>query len=83
MNLYMISREATRLPNEYKQAVVACETPEEACFMHPDGVSKWDTNSKCWRKPDQTPLINWPKPCGIKVKLIGIALEGTEKGVVK
>ena len=69
MNLYHISQEANTDYDTYSDAVVAAESEEEARNTHPSG--SWNCSSYSWVDRDM-----------VSVVFLGVAKEGTEKGVI-
>lgn len=68
MNLYFISQTINNDWDTYDSAVVACDTADEARNMHPGGEKGWE----CY----------WCRPEYVAVKLIGVAADNIERGVV-
>lgn len=73
MNLYLISQDKLLDYDTYDEAVVAAETKEAARMMHPNGAP-WDGRAAKWP--------TWPDVEHVKVRLLGVAVEGTEAGVI-
>ena len=73
MNLYLLTRRGG-LPehswDEWISAVVAAETAEDAVTIHPGGSRSW-APGEMWVPVEQ-----------VDAKLIGVAVAGTERGVV-
>lgn len=73
LNLYRLSQEIETGYDTYDSCVVAAESEDAACQIHPG--TGWDdqvTGCETWaHKPDQ-----------VKVELIGTAVIGLEPGVV-
>ena len=72
MNLYYITADLHGY-DVYYGAIVAAETKEDAANMHPsNGEALTDSYNSGWVE-----TIN-----EVTVELIGVAIEGTEKGVI-
>lgn len=75
MNLYLISQDVNTGYDTFDSAVVAAETEEEAKTIHPA-----DYNS------DEPVTENtgdvWSPLSKVQCKLLGTAIESTEKGVI-
>lgn len=76
MNLYLITQDVNNDWDTYDAAVVAAETSEDAITIHPTGnpytPEEWDQD-----------FINWAqRPDQVTAKFIGVASEGTLRGVV-
>jgi len=72
MNLYLIERRGGMPPHswdEWISAVVAAETAEEAVNIHPGGSL-------------YVPGESWVPVAEVDATLIGVAVPGTERGVV-
>lgn len=73
MNLYLLTRRGN-MPehtwDEWISAVVAAETPDDAATIHPGGSDMWSPG-EAWVSVDQ-----------VEVQLVGVAVPGTERGVV-
>ena len=73
MNLYLLTRRGG-LPEhsweEWISAVVAAETPEDAVTIHPGGSLSW------------APAGMWVPVHEVEAKIVGVAVAGTERGVV-
>ena len=73
MNLYYLSQDDNRDYDTYSDCVVAAESEEAARVINPGGSDQWDDPR----------TSNWArKPEFVKVKLIGVAIEGTKAGVI-
>ena len=73
MNLYLLTRRGGMPPHswdEWISAVVAAETPEDAVTIHPGGSPNWASGEM------------WVPVAEVDAKLIGVAVAGTERGVV-
>lgn len=66
--LYYLSQDDSRGYDTYDSCIVAAETEDEARNIHP--LSGW--GSRTWAR----------KPEYVKVELLGIAVPGTEPGVI-
>lgn len=83
MNLYLIYQDKNTSFDSYDSAVVAAETEEDARLIHPrmneEGVFPWSSR-------DDWPLTeshgDWTTPNHVGVCLIGVAKEGTQRGVI-
>jgi hypothetical protein len=75
MNLYLILRPGLTNWDEYEGAVVAAEGEEAARNIHPDGELDEPLSEK-FR------LSTWVPVEEVKVKLLGVAVEGVEEGVI-
>jgi hypothetical protein len=72
MNLYLLTRRGGMPPNtweEFISAVVAAETPEDAVTIHPGGSL-------------YAPGESWVPVKDVDAELIGVAVPGTERGVI-
>jgi len=72
VNLYLISQSVNNDYDTYDSAVVAAETELAARATHPNGDD------------DPPPYLVgcWAQPEDVKVTLVGVAVEGTEAGVI-
>jgi hypothetical protein len=73
MNLYLISQSVNNDYDTYDSAVVCVEDEIEASKTHPSGY-EWDGGANEYR--------SWCDYRDVRVKLIGMAINGTEKGVI-
>ena len=73
MNLYLVSQTINENYDTYDSFVVAANTPEEARSIHPNGQP---IDSKAIRYGDWTAAEN------TTAKVIGVAVDGTEAGVI-
>lgn len=80
MNLYLISQDYNPGWDTFDSAVVAANNEGEAKLIHPHKVDNWDgkENSQSTGSIFRT----WVDAEDVEVQLIGIAKEGTEKGVI-
>lgn len=79
MNLYLVERRDDTDFIEYDSVVVAAETEADARKIHPSGEMVWSEEvRKTWAYDARWPVT----PGEVQVKHIGIAVEGTEQGVV-
>ena len=69
MNLYLLYGQESGY-DTYDSCVVAAETGEIAKTIHPNNAAHWDKYS--WAS----------SPESVEAILIGIAIEGTERGVI-
>lgn len=72
MNLYLLTRRGGLLEHswdEWISAVVAAESPEDAVTIHPGGTL-------------YAPGEDWVPVDEVEATLIGVAVAGTERGVV-
>ena len=76
MNLYLLWQNKNNGYDTFDSVVVSAETEEEAKNIHPygDGRPVGATRGR----DDRT----WAPPEHVTVNLIGIAIDGTEKGVI-
>lgn len=72
MNLYLISQDVNNSYDTYDSAVVAAESEEAARKIRP-GEDELRPDARDW---------TWTKPENVTVKLIGVADEGIEAGVI-
>ena len=72
MNLYLLTQEDNRDWDTYDSVVVCAETEDKARNINPDYSEEWGKTFSSWASAPEL----------VKVKLIGIAIEGLEKGVV-
>lgn len=71
MNLYLLSQDENNDYDTYDSMVVAAESEEEARNIMP-GAYNWDDRYNAWcSSPDK-----------VKVRSIGVAVEGTKKGTI-
>lgn len=70
MNIYLIERKGTIDYDEYDSAVVCAESEKDARNTHPSGDNKYFSDS------------TWDSPENIKVKLLGLASEDINEGVI-
>ena len=70
MNLYIIYQKERNGYDTYDSAVVAADSCQEAVNIHPSVYCSWDSDT-------------WAScPENVSVEYLGIAKEGTKKGVV-
>lgn len=74
MNIYRLLRSGNTDYDEYVGAIVAAESEEDARMIHPDGSINETTVNTSY--PD------WVPPNQVIVKLIGVAANGIERGVI-
>ena len=75
MNLYLLMQNVTMGYDTYDSVVVAAETEEEARLIHPEN---WSDNP--WNRRY---AHSWAiSPEDVTVELLGVAVEGIEKGVI-
>ena len=72
MNLYLISQTVRTGYDTYDSAVVAADTPEQAANIHPSGSDISTDDSYTW--------VDTPN--NVDVKLIGVAVNGIDVGVI-
>lgn len=72
MNLYRITQNVNDGWDTYRGAVVAAINEVDARNIHPNNLGEliWDKYDS-WCRPDQ-----------VKVELIGVAVDGLERGVI-
>jgi hypothetical protein len=68
MNIYKISQEENYDWDTFDSAIVAADSAEEAKSMNPSG--------------DGNDLRVWTTSDNVEVELIGVAIDGTKKGVI-
>lgn len=73
MNLYRISQDKNDGYDTFDSAVVAAASEEDARMIHPSR-SDWDGKTEGYD--------SWAAADDVTVKLVGIAVEGTQPGVV-
>ena len=71
MNLYRISQNVADGWDTYDSAIVAAKSPEDAASIHPSTVDPWPQYGDWVSTPEQ-----------VTVELIGVAVNGTSRGVV-
>lgn len=72
MKLYRLSQSQNSDYDTYDSCVVAAKNEEDAKTILPDGLDNWES-----------PWAGWAKsPDHVSAKLIGTAVEGTERGVI-
>ena len=74
LNLYHISQTENNGWDTYDSAVVAALSEEDAKSIHPNptkGSDGWETFNYSWTHPDN-----------VTAKLVGVAAEGVERGVI-
>ena len=77
MKLYLISQDVNDYYDTYDSAVVAAESDEDARSIHPDG------ESIDWQNAKSSLYSTWaPLASDVKVKCIGVAAPGIERGVI-
>jgi hypothetical protein len=79
MNLYLISQKTNDDYDTYDSAVVVSPDEDTARNIHPlnGEIINWEEHKK------NSDLDNWcESPNDVRVKLIGISIEGLEQGVV-
>jgi hypothetical protein len=82
MNLYLIQRSPNRyVEDTFAYAVVAAETGKAARHIHPTKGVIWQKT--IWVKGGRDYGFDiWANPRNVRSRLIGIAMEGTEAGMV-
>ena len=81
MNLYLISQSENNNYATFDSAVVAAETPELAQHINPS--SSWGGSLMMQPADWENSFNNWcSSPSAVEVKLIGVAEEGTRRGVI-
>lgn len=78
MNIYLISQDKNDACFTYDIVVVAADSEDEARHIQPDPPHE-DLDDD---DPDYLKYPKWANPNFVKVKLIGIASEGQESGVI-
>jgi hypothetical protein len=79
LNLYRISQKVNHEHDRFIAAVVAAESEAEARLIHPDGRFYDQCNE--FVKLEMFPRF-WASPEKVEVELVGVALEGAERGVI-
>ncbi len=74
MNLYLLTQDVNDDWDTYQGAVVAAESEDEARNIHPSG----NLDEKAWNPRRQ----DWCRREQVQVEYIGVAKEGTERGVI-
>jgi hypothetical protein len=93
MNLYRLSQKENDGYDTYDSAVVAAESPSDARTIYPGTSEGWEYRvaggqwESSWRggdwSADRLACGAWTKsPASVLVEEIGIAKEGTERGVI-
>lgn len=85
MNLYKLSQTANVDYDTYDSCIVAAESEQEAKKIHPSEncPDSYDENygeeasDMSWFY-----LRSWTRQRNVKVELVGVAIEGTKKGVI-
>jgi hypothetical protein len=78
MNLYLLTQSETKGYDTYDSVVVAAVSEEEARHIPPSLSFNYET-----RQYDQWPHDEWATtPANVTAKLIGVAAEGVERGVI-
>lgn len=74
MNLYLLTQDDQRGYDTYDSMVVAAENEDDARHVHPYGEREWDAEfrSSAWASSPEL----------VTAELIGVATEGTERGIV-
>lgn len=73
MNIYLLTQEESTSWDTFDSVVVAAKTEEDAKSIHPwEGRYTGVWNSGVWAS----------EPESVTAKLIGTAIEGTERGVI-
>lgn len=84
MKLWHISQTARAAYDTFDSAIVAAETEEDARNTHPSDDSLWSDKSNKesrWRRSSLS--FTWCEcPDQVAVRLVGDAVEGTERGVI-
>ena len=83
MNLYKLTQEDNDGYDTYDSCIVAAENEERAKLIHPclEDSNPWTPNlfDWAWNRKDSV----WAdKPENVTAELIGIAIDGTESGVI-
>ena len=72
MNLYLISQDENNDYDTYDSVIVAAESEKTARLINPDNLWEW-----------RDPYSSWcSSPDKVHVKWIGVALDGTEEGII-
>jgi hypothetical protein len=75
MNIYLLSQDEATGYDTYDACVVAAESAEDAVAIHPGYNDGWPT--------DRFTMSAWAsKPENVTTILLGLAVEGTERGVI-
>ena len=86
MNLYLISQNENMDYDTYDSAVVAAESEGDAVLTSPShGNYAWNGKSWLYTRDDGTTCDmggDWTSPKNVTAKLVGVANEGTEAGVI-
>lgn len=87
MKLFKIWQTVNEDYDTYDSAVVASENEDEARRISPDVHHEWDESAGCWvyiygDGSKVKAIGTWARKDDVKVKYIGEAKEGTEKGVI-
>ena len=78
MNLYLLSQIEEGGYDTYDAIVVAADNKDKARKIHPESKYRWFTS---WKDAESSGT--WASsPNKVKVKLIGIATNGIEEGVI-
>jgi hypothetical protein len=88
MKLWLISQNDNDGYDTYDSAVVAAETEEEACSIHPSGY-EYDPERSGWYTVDRNgnkvfgAYDTWTNTAeSVKVQYVGEAKEGIQRGVI-
>ena len=78
VNLYLIRQSANNDYDTYDSAIVCARDEDDARSIHPGGYDEVVPLGDSQRDPSGT----WTSHNNVKVKLVGVAVEGIERGVL-
>jgi len=80
MNLYLLTQTVNTGWDTYDSCVVAAETEVDAKYIHPSDY-KNDPDENWWEEESNW-YDDWASPNKITITLIGLAVEGTNQGII-
>ena len=87
LQLYLLSQSVNINYDTYRNAVVAAASADDARIIHPGGRGRpdYDAGGDGWGRLEPKPgqgIPMWVTPDKVDVRHIGVADEGTPRGVV-
>jgi hypothetical protein len=81
MNLYLLEQSANNNYDTYDSVIVAAQNEDEARKIHPSSYEKEGLEKPWYKRGDR--FSTWAYELDqVNVSFIGVAKEGTEKGVI-
>lgn len=89
MNLYLLTQRVNNNYDTYDSLLVAAPDPETAKKIYPSTGTYWDEDREAWGSMVLSEFRyvgnygTWAyRPDQVEAELIGIAVEGTEQGII-